>query len=277
MGDNGTEDNGMGGSVDRPSVMKWTATKIKGGAAIEHEDDVATEWPLTLYVDGEEFATIVCTPSDLTDLVVGFLGSEGVIRVREDIRSLTLDVQAGIARVELVRPQSTAKDYYSKRLIGSCCGKSRQFYFHNDARTARTLSGGLRIRAEQCLEWMARLQAASAEFMATGGVHNASLVEATGAAVMRADIGRHNALDKLFGHCIRNRISARNRAIVFSGRLSSEVVLKAAKIGCPLLLSKSAPTDLALRLADDLGITCVGFIRTDALNVYTHHHRILMD
>lgn len=263
--------------MERPSTVKWTATKFRGGFVTEQPEDVASEVPLTLYVDGEEFATIVCTPTDLTDLVVGFLGSEGVIRMLEDIRSLSLDVAGGFARVELVRPQSTGKEYYSKRMIGSCCGKSRQFYFLNDARTAKTIVGGLAVSATRCFEWMHALQAGSAAFLATGGVHNAALVDESGAAEMRTDIGRHNALDKLFGHCIRNRISAKNRAIVFSGRLSSEVVLKAAKIGCPLLLSKSAPTDLALQLADDLGITCVGFIRADALNVYTHPYRILMD
>jgi len=263
--------------MERPATVKWTATKWKGGSVSEQPEDVAAEFPLTLYVDGEEFATIVCTPCDLTDLTVGFLGSEGVIRVHEDIRSLSLDVAGGFARVELVRPQSTGKDFYSKRMIGSCCGKSRQFYFHNDARTAKTIVGGLAVRVERCFEWMNALQAGSPEFLSTGGVHNAALIDESGAAEIRSDIGRHNALDKLFGHCIRNRISARNRAITFSGRLSSEVVLKAAKIGCPLLLSKSAPTDLALQLADDLGITCVGFIRADTLNVYTHKHRILMD
>ena len=92
---------------------------------------------------------------------------------------------------------------------------------------------------------------------------------------MRADIGRHNALDKLFGYALR-RATARRRdkIIAFSGRLSSEVVLKAAKIGVGILLSKSAPTDLALKLADDLGITCAGFIRGHEMNVYTHGHRI---
>ena len=85
-----------------------------------------------------------------------------------------------------------------------------------------------------------------------------------------ADIGRHNALDKIYGHLLRQRISVRDKVLAFSGRVSSEVVLKAAKIGVGVLLSKSAPTDLALRLAHDLGITVVGFIRRDHLTVYTH-------
>jgi FdhD protein len=253
----------------------WRTIRILGGERLEKEDEIASEYPLTIRLDGKEFATLVCSPSDLTDLVVGFLASEGVIRRLEDIKALSIDEERGFAYAELHRPQSTGVEFYSKRLIGSCCGKSRQFYFHNDARTAKTVTGGIRLPADRCFAFMEQLQASSAEFRMTGGVHNAALCGEVGLVETRSDIGRHNALDKLFGHCIRYRVDARRHVIVFSGRLSSEVVLKAAKIGCPILLSKSAPTDLALRLADDLGITCAGFIRGDAMNVYTHPERIL--
>ncbi|WP_276355283.1 formate dehydrogenase accessory sulfurtransferase FdhD [Cohnella caldifontis] len=255
----------------------WRTIRIAGAERVEKEDEIAAEYPLTIRLDGEEFATLVCSPSDLTDLVVGFLASEGVIRRMEDIKALSIDEERGFAYAELVRPQSTGKDFYSKRLIGSCCGKSRQFYFHNDARTAKTVTGGIRLPADRCFAFMEQLQAGSAEFRSTGGVHNAALCDESGLVEARTDIGRHNALDKLFGHCIRNRVDAKRRVIAFSGRLSSEVVLKAAKIGCPILLSKSAPTDLALQLAEDLGLTCAGFIRGDAMNVYTHSQRILTE
>lgn len=91
------------------------------------------------------------------------------------------------------------------------------------------------------------------------------------------DIGRHNALDKIYGHCLKNGISMEGKAIVFSGRISSEILLKVAKIGCELILSKSAPTELALELAEGLGITTVGFIRNDSLNIYTCPERILLN
>ncbi len=260
--------------TERRPIAAWRTIRLSGGLAAEVEDEIAMEFPLTIRLDGEEFATLVCSPDDLSDLVVGFLASEGVIRTMADIRGWSLDEERGFAYVELTRPQSTAKQLHSKRMIGSCCGKSRQFYFHNDARTARTIVGGASIPAERCFELMRRLQLSSDSFRLTGGVHNAALFDEAGGMVARSDIGRHNALDKLFGHCLRNRMSAKERVIAFSGRLSSEVVLKAAKIGCPIVLSKSAPTDLALRLADDLGLTCVGFIRADSLNVYTHPERI---
>jgi FdhD protein len=253
----------------------WRTIRIAGADRVEKEDEIAEEYPLTIRLDGEEFATLVCSPADLTDLVVGFLASEGVIRRTDDIKGLTIDEERGFAYAELHRPQSTGKDFYSKRLIGSCCGKSRQFYFHNDARTAKTVVGGISLSVDRCFSFMAQLQAGSAEFRSTGGVHNAALCDESGLTVTRSDIGRHNALDKLYGHCLRNRVDPKRHVIAFSGRLSSEVVLKAAKIGCPILLSKSAPTDLALRLAEDLGLTCAGFIRGDVMNVYTHPRRIL--
>lgn len=260
--------------MDELNCVTWHTIKVTGDHSTPIDVEIATEFPLTIRLDDEEFATLVCSPSDLSELVIGFLASEGVIRTMDDIKRLSLDKDRGFAYVDLHRPQSTAKDFHSKRMIGSCCGKSRQFYFHNDARTAKTIVGGTPIPAKRCIELMKLMQESSVDYHLTGGVHNAALFDESENMEVRADIGRHNALDKLFGHCIIHRVPTKKRIIAFSGRLSSEVVLKAAKIGCPILLSKSAPTDLALRLAEDLGITCVGFIRADAMNIYTHPERI---
>jgi len=262
--------------MDHCSRVSWRTIKVNENELREADDEIAAEYPLTIRLDGEEFATLVCSPSDLSDLVVGFLASEGIIRTVDDLKELTLDEDRGFAYADLHRPQSTAKELHSKRIVGSCCGKSRQFYFHNDARTAKTIAGGQPIHASRCFDLMRKMQSESADFHRTGGVHNAALCDESGGMEIRTDIGRHNALDKLFGHSLRHRLPTKRHVLVFSGRLSSEIVLKAAKIGCPILLSKSAPTDLGLRLAEDLGITCVGFIRADSMNVYTHAERIIM-
>lgn len=250
--------------------------RFNGEDFLENEDDIAVEFPLTIMLDGAEFATMVCTPSELYELVVGFLASEGIIRLFKDIKSLHIDENKGFAYVELVNPHIIQKDYHSKRFIGSCCGKGRQFYFYNDMKTAKTSMSKLTITSRQCQLLMKEMQENSSHFQQTGGVHNAALCHADGMVVARTDIGRHNALDKLFGHCLMNRIPLKDKLIVFSGRISSEVLLKAAKIGVGIVLSKSAPTDLAIDLAEELGITAVGFIRGKGFNIYTHPERIII-
>lgn len=255
-------------------TIRRTALRYNGGSFSEQEDVIAVEYPLTVKLNGEEFATMVCTPDRLEDLVIGFLASEGIIRAAEEVESLSVDVSKGFAYAELKNKRPVHKDTVSKRFIGSCCGKSRQFYFYNDMKTAKTVTSRLQISPEQCFGLMASLQSDSTEFQSTGGLHNAALCTPDGIVHFTTDIGRHNALDKIYGHMLLNRIPAHDKLIAFSGRISSEVLLKIAKIGCGILLSKSAPTDLALNLADDLGITAIGFIRNKQMNVYTHPHRI---
>ncbi|VEF48578.1 formate dehydrogenase accessory protein [Bacillus freudenreichii] len=255
---------------DRLQVLRYT-----GGSLTEIEDQAAVEFPLTIYLDNEEFATVVCTPSNLKELVIGFLASEGMIRSMEDISAFNIDPHQGFAYVELKMKQVISKEFYSKRMIGSCCGKSRQFYFYNDAKTAKTIMTRKKISAGQCLELMQQMQDSSEEFQLTGGVHNAALCTEDELLFSYSDIGRHNALDKIFGHCIMNKISLKDKVIVFSGRISSEVVLKVAKIGAGILISKSAPTTLGIDLANDLGITAIGFARKNQLNIYSHPERII--
>jgi FdhD protein len=134
----------------------------------------------------------------------------------------------------------------------------------------------VQITTEDCFHLMHEMQDGANIFKKTGGVHNAALCDVHGIVLSRMDIGRHNALDKIYGHCLRHHISMQDKIIVFSGRISSEILLKVSKIGCEIVLSKSAPTELALQLAEQLGITTVGFIRQDTLNIYTHPQRILL-
>lgn len=133
------------------------------------------------------------------------------------------------------------------------------------------------LSIKDCFQLMNKLQQSAATFQETGGVHNAAICDKNGFMLSRMDIGRHNALDKLYGYCLKHHISIRDKVVVFSGRISSEILLKVAKIGCEVVLSKSAPTELALNLAEELRITTVGFIRSDSLNIYTCPERILRE
>ncbi|RSL30223.1 formate dehydrogenase accessory sulfurtransferase FdhD [Salibacterium salarium] len=254
--------------------LKKPISSYRNGTFQNVYDDVVTEVPLTIFINNEEFATMVCSPFHFKELVVGFLFSEGVILFKKDIKSLDMDEDKGFAYVQLTKQLVHNQSFYSKRFIGSCCGKSRQFYFHSDVKTAKTSMTDASLSADQCIQLMENLQQNSDVFKETGGVHNAAVCSHSEIFVNRADIGRHNALDKLYGYCLLNNISVRDKMLVFSGRLSSEVLTKASKIGVGIVLSKSAPTDLAVKLAEDLNITAVGFIRGSSFNIYSHSHRI---
>ncbi|MFC4557730.1 formate dehydrogenase accessory sulfurtransferase FdhD [Virgibacillus kekensis] len=260
--------------MSQTPTNKWKVIKFDEDSLNEIEEEVAAEFPLTVMVNGEEFATMVCTPENLHELVVGFLASEGLIRSYSEIKSVHIDDSLGFAHVMLYRELDEDRYDHSKRFIGSCCGKSRQFYFKSDVQTAKTVMSKMSLSIEQGISLMKLLEEQSNHFQRTGGVHNAALCTSDGIEAIRTDIGRHNALDKIYGYALQNRVRLADKLIVFSGRISSEVLLKISKIGVGILLSKSAPTDLALKLADDLGITAIGFARKRKMNVYTHPERI---
>ncbi len=264
-------------AVDQQMQVTNQVLRYENGTLQVIEDLIVTEYPITIILNEQEFATLVCSPEHIEELVIGFLASEGVISRYEDIKELQVIETTGKAFVTTHQVNKLNEMFHSKRYVTSCCGKSRQsFYFYNDARTVKPIQKtAARISVEDCFRLMQMMQTSSTIFQDTGGVHNAALCDSNGIIVARTDIGRHNALDKIYGYCLKHAISLEDKVIVFSGRISSEVLLKVAKIKCGIVLSKSAPTELALRLAEELGITAVGFIRNQALNIYTHPERII--
>lgn len=250
--------------------------RFSSGEAEYKEDRIVTEYPVTVKINNEEFVTMVCTPEHVEDMVIGYLASEGVIRKYEDIQEIWLQKEEGYIHVKTARINSYYQQFHNKRYITSCCGASRQgFVFVNDKFTAKKMKNrNVTISVEDCFRLMNEMQSSAQTFQQTGGVHNAALCDRNGIVLSRIDIGRHNALDKIYGYCLKNRITMLDKILVFSGRLSSEILLKAAKIGCEVVLTKSAPTELALNLAEELHITTVGFIRSQSLNIYTCPERI---
>ncbi|MDQ0208897.1 formate dehydrogenase accessory sulfurtransferase FdhD [Alkalicoccobacillus murimartini] len=257
--------------VTTRSIRRYSSEGIS-----EVEDTVAAEYALTLKINGNEIVTMVCTPDYLEDLAIGYLISEGIIKKYSDIKSLRIDEKGGFIHVESIRLNPLFHQLQQKRYLTSCCGGSRQgFVFAHDALIAKKMiKQTVQLKAKDCFYYMNQLQDAAYTFKQTGGVHNAALCNEQGMILSRMDIGRHNALDKLYGYCLRHDLSLDGSFLLFSGRISSEILLKAAKIGCELVLSKSAPTERALDLAEELGITTVGFIRNQSFNVYTCPDRI---
>ena len=254
-----------------------TIRRYDNGTFTEKEDRVVVEQPLTIKINGKEFITIVCSPEYVEEMAVGFLVSERIIPNYKDIEEIYVDEKNGTVHITAAKVYPFFEQLQNKRFISSCCGMSRQgFVFAHDAMITKKMEGiRVTLTPENCFSLMEQLADSAEMFKRTGGVHNAALCDPNGIIVSRMDIGRHNALDKIYGHCLMNDISVANKVIVFSGRISSEILLKVAKIGCEIVLSKSAPTELALELAEELGITAIGFIRGRSFNVYTNPQRII--
>jgi FdhD protein len=219
--------------------------------------------------------TLLCSPANLNYLSIGFLLSEGLLNSKYDIKTITVDGQRGIAHVETVTDLVGQEEQVFKRIITPGCGRGAAFYSAADATGMKAVNSGLRVTGAEILELMIQFQQRSETYKSTGGVHNAALCDNKKVIVFSEDIGRHNAIDKIFGQCLWERISTSNQLILTSGRVSSEIVIKIARNNVPVLASKSAPTSTAIKLADSLGITLIGFVRGTRMNVYSHNQRIV--
>lgn len=266
----------VGHTRDLPLKTACTVWRYERAGFTDRVDVVVTEYALTIYVNDQEMATVVCSPEHMDDFVIGFLASEGVIRSVDQLKSMSINLHSGTVRVKTTTAMNFNQAFYNKRYIASCCGKSRQmFYFYNDVHTAKRVEDNVKITPGQIFFLVDAMQEDSRLFQETGGAHVASLCTTEEVLVSRTDIGRHNALDKLYGYALHHDLSLTGKIVTFSGRLSSEILLKAAKIGVGIVLAKSAPTALALDIANELNITTVGFVREGSFNVYTHPWRVL--
>ncbi|HHX75462.1 MAG TPA: formate dehydrogenase accessory sulfurtransferase FdhD, partial [Firmicutes bacterium] len=235
---------------------KMTARKvIRFDAEGRHEieDVVIREAPLTIYLNGEEFVTLLYTPEWAEMLAIGFLRSEGLIRNFAEIQSLRFDEEQGIVFVETA-DNFVAGKLYGKRTVTSGCGKGTVFYHVLDALKGNPVTAESKIGAEEIRQMMRQVQERAELFRQTGGIHSAALGDGKDLLYFCEDIGRHNAVDKLIGFCLRDGIDLRDKVLLTSGRVSSEILVKTAKAGIPFLVSRSAPTTLSIELAEVLGI-----------------------
>jgi FdhD protein len=260
----------MVSEVERVPVSRFTdETKSRA------DDVVVREFPLTIILNNQELVTLLCSTTHLDYLAVGFLSSEGLLKSKDQIEKITVDERRGVVRVETVEDNKQAGELVFKRLITSGCGRGASFYSAADVIGQMKVESQTIISALEVFELIKEFQHRSQIFRTTGGVHSAALCDTKNILIFSEDIGRHNAIDKIFGECLLNDIPTDGRVIVTSGRVSSEILLKVAKRNVPLLISKSAPTDMGVRLADDLGITVIGFVRGKRMNVYSNDWRVV--
>ena len=237
------------------------------------EDTVVTEFHLTIVLNNRELVTLLCSPAKLEFLAIGFLYSEGLIDSKDIIKDIVLDPERGIINVTTKEPIKSPEDILSRRIIASSGGKGASSLSAVHPRSR--IDSQIHISPPEVLNLIQEFVHHSELFAATGGVHSAALCDTKAILVFSEDIGRHNAIDKIFGECIVKDIPTHNRLLITSGRVSSEILLKVAKRNIPILISKSAPTNLGVKLANDSGITLIGFVREKRMNVYTHTWRLV--
>lgn len=255
-----------------------------GQVGVVEEDVVACEEPLEIRVEGRSVAVVMRTPGHDEELVAGFLVTEGVVARARDIMEISqcpslgnthgnvVDVLLGSA---LINWDSLTRHVFSASSCG-LCGKTSIDSIFQKFTPLDPAADSLRVSAALIASLPAKLRAAQETFSKTGGLHASALFDQQGnLLVVREDVGRHNALDKVLGYALQqNLLPLNNHILLVSGRVSFEIIQKALAGGISIVAAISAPSSLSVDFAQDAGQTLIGFLRGETMNVYTHSHRI---
>jgi len=261
--------------MDKTENINLTSITDQGRSEIE--DVVVKELPLKVFLNGRELVTTLCSPVALNYLAVGILVSEGLLDSRQEIKKLSIDAKAGLVHVETIEDKQMASGQFFKPLVASGGGKGASSYSLPGLKHEIKVDSRFTISSGEVSALVKDFLRCSSVYQTTHGVHSAALCDNQGILLFHDDIGRHNAIDKVFGECLMNDITLDERIIITSGRISSEILLKVAKRKIPVLISKAAPTNLGVELANDLGITIIRFIMDKGINVYSHDWRVTTD
>ncbi len=252
--------NGTAADVvcDRFSDEGWVRTTVH----------VPSEKEITIYVNRQELVTILCTPAKLNFLVLGFLYAEGIISGIGDVLSMRVCDEESEVDVMLSNPEYALPT--QKRTLTSGCGGGATFRTQGEK-----VDSNLVVTPMEVLSLMKQLLEEQMElYRLTGGLHASALSDATHLLIVAEDIGRHNTLDKIQGECLLRGLTTRDRLLLSTGRVSSEMLLKAARMQVPVVVSRHSPTGSAVSLARDLNIALVGYARGSRLTVYSHPERL---
>ena len=258
--------------MEAPPYSSASVDVLRLPAGAAERDAVAVEEPLELRIGGVPVAVTMRTPGHDEELALGFCLSEGLrpaaARLPDDLAANTVEVDAPGLDSERLR-----RSFYTTSSCGVCCKGALDAV----AVEAPRIESDLRVALALVTSLPDRLREAQAAFAVTGGLHATGLFAADGEVLcVREDVGRHNAFDKVVGWAfLGGRLPLRDCAICVSGRLSFELVQKAAVAGCPVLVAVGAPSSLAVDLARDRGITVCGFVRDGRANVYTEPWRVV--
>jgi len=266
--------------VAERAILRWR----RGALAGEH-DALAIEEPLEIRLGGRRFTITMRTPGHDEELAAGFMLSEGFIATRDElgeirrVRDRKGAPEPNVIDIVLNVPAAHLRERLRRNFqITSSCGLCGRTSIESLSQRLSPVASSLRIGADAVAKLGPSMKKSQPVFAETGGLHGAALFNHKGALdCVREDIGRHNATDKALGDALlRGRVPLSDSLLMVSGRLSFEIVQKAAAAGVPILAGVSAPSSLAVELADELGVTLIGFLRGATFNVYAHPERIVV-
>jgi FdhD protein len=260
-------------------VLRWE----EGRASRRAKDELASEEPLEVQVDTQPVVVTMRTPGHDEELAAGFLLTEGLIRSRKDVLNIVPYVRNSSGNVldVFLAPGVTVDFAQLKRHVyaSSSCGLCGKATIESVHRHFKKLKTKLAVPVRTLLRLPERMRVAQPTFKLTGGLHAAAIFNARGRLiVLREDVGRHNAVDKVLGFGLLQGLLPFDRHVLMvSGRASFEIMQKALAARIPIVAAVSAPSSLAVQFAVESGQTLVGFVRGDRLNVYARPERIVMD
>ncbi|MFH1909193.1 MAG: formate dehydrogenase accessory sulfurtransferase FdhD [Chloroflexota bacterium] len=262
--------------------------RYENGISKQTETGVVREAPIALTVNNEAWLTFMCTPVKLEALAIGFLYNEGVISSRAEVAEARVCEHGD--NVDVWLTHEAAQPTHWKRTSG-CTGGVTAVEQVADGRWLMAdgrwqmadggwqMADGRRQKVEYTPEQICRLSdmllSSQKLYRETGGVHTSALSDGEKILIAAEDIGRHNTLDKIAGRCLLENIWPEERILLTTGRISSEMLQKAARLGAAAVISRTAPSSLAVEMAESLGITLIGYARRDRFNVYAHEERIV--
>ena len=246
------------------------------GLGVERSQWLIKEQAVTLYLNGREVVTLLCAGHHLGELAAGFFFAEGFLQTPADVESLEVNEAEGKVNMTVRSDVSLTERLWQKRTVTSGCGKGSLFYYSLDALMSRPVSAGtVSLSVNQILDRVEDLNRLSKTYRRTHGVHNTAVADGDRIVLFRDDIGRHNAVDMIVGHFFLNHLSLEDKFLITTGRLTSEILIKAARIRIPVLVSRNTATSLAVELAKSLNITLIGYARAGKFTVYSGAERIV--
>lgn len=257
------------GKYEPQKILKWNDGEVE-----PIEDEVVVESSLSLKVNGREVVTLLSSPAERKELALGFMKSEGVIDGLDRVKSIKLSDSGKNVDVKLKDSVEFEAYFERKRALTSSCGRATAVVENLDS-LELTLSGPDIESPAALPSLMANMQKRAELFRLTGGSHTAAIADGKNVLHLAEDIGRHNAVDKVIGKSLFSGENLRKRIIFTSGRLSSEMTLKAIRSRVPITVSRSAPTTLAVRIARAANLSMVGFTRGKRMNIYSGKERLL--